>query len=212
MFTGLIENTAAIKTRGNGKLILVPRKEFSGGVKPGDSIAINGCCLTLERTLPGGMLEFHVLDETLNRTNLGSLPLGAKVNMERAMQISARLDGHIVTGHIDCTGKMMNIIKKSSDIIATISFPEELQPFLISKGCIAVDGISLTPVLVENGVFTIHLIPVTLGETALPERRNGDLINLEGDLLAKYVQHQLSGMDYGTKNDLTMETLRNAGW
>lgn len=212
MFTGLIENTAIVKTRGNGKLVLAPRQEFSGGVNAGDSIAINGCCLTLERVLSGGLLEFHVLDETLQRTNLGSLPLGAKVNMERAMQISARLDGHIVTGHIDCTGQLVSMSKKASDIIATISFPETLQPFLISKGCIAVDGISLTPVAVENGTFTIHLIPVTLGETALPERRNGDLINLEGDLLAKYVQHQLALMDYGTKNNLTMEKLRNAGW
>lgn len=212
MFTGLIENTATLKARSSGKLLLAPRHEFSGGVKPGDSIAINGCCLTLEKINGDGVLEFHVLEETMRRTNLGHLPVGSILNMERAMQAGSRLDGHIVTGHIDCTGKMVSISQNGADIIATINFSELLKPFLISKGCIAVDGISLTPVRVEDDIFTIHLIPVTLGETALPSRRTGDLINLEGDLLAKYVQHQLGIMGYASGSSVTMQKLRDAGW
>ncbi len=216
MFTGLIEITGTIKERkvagGNGKLVLTPRKEFSGTVRSGDSIACNGCCLTLEKTLADGSFEFHVMEETLRRTNLGSLPLGAAVNMERSMQAGGRLDGHIVTGHIDCVGRFLGTKKNGADIEAWIELPDELRPYLISKGCIAIDGISLTPVTVKADSFSVHLIPLTMGETALTERKTGDMINLESDLLAKYVRHQLGLMGYGKGSDVTMDTLLKAGW
>ncbi len=216
MFTGLIEITAAIKERklsgSSGKLVLTPRKPFDGEVKYGDSIACNGCCLTLERTLGDGSLEFHVLEETLRRTNLGSLPLGSPVNLERAMRFSARLDGHIVTGHVDCVGQFLGMKQNGSDIEVWVELPKELRPYLISKGCVAVDGISLTPVAVTENSFSVHLIPTTLGETALGARKTGDLINLESDLLAKYVSHQLGLLGYRNDGKVTMDTLREAGW
>lgn len=216
MFTGLIEITGTIKERkmsgGNGKLVLTPRKNFSGELRNGDSIACNGCCLTLERVLGDGSFEFHVMEETLRRTNLGSLPLGAAVNMERSMQAGGRLDGHIVTGHIDCTGRFLGIRKNGADLEVRIELPDALRPYLISKGCIAIDGISLTPVTVAADSFSVHLIPLTMGETALAERKAGDLINLESDLLAKYVRHQLALMGYGDRPGITMDTLSNAGW
>lgn len=216
MFTGLIEITGTIRERkmsgGNGKLVLFPRKPFQEELRNGDSIACNGCCLTLERVLGDGSLEFHVLEETLRRTNLGSLPLGAAVNMERSMRMGGRLDGHIVTGHIDCTGRFLGTRRKGADLEARIELPEALKPYMISKGCVAVDGISLTPVEVTADSFSVHLIPLTTDETALAERKTGDLINLESDLLARYVRHQLALMGCGDRAGITMDTLSNAGW
>jgi riboflavin synthase len=197
---------------GNGKLVLSPRKPFQGELRNGDSIACNGCCLTLERVLGDGSFEFHVMEETLRRTNLGSLPLGAAVNMERSMRVGGRLDGHIVTGHIDGTGRFLGTRRRGADLEAWIELPEVLKPYMISKGCIAIDGISLTPVEVTADSFSVHLIPLTTDETALTERKTGDLINLESDLLAKYVRHQLALMGYGEKSTVTMDTLLNAGW
>lgn len=216
MFTGLIEITGTLKERkmsgGSGKLVLAPRKPFSGELRNGDSIACNGCCLTLERVLGDGSFEFHIMEETLHRTNLGSLPLGAAINMERSMQANARFDGHIVTGHVDCVGRFLGTRKNGADIEAWIEMPDALKPYLISKGCIAIDGISLTPVEVTADGFSVHLIPLTMGETALTERKTGDQINLESDLLAKYVRHQLSLMGYGDRTEITMDTLSKAGW
>ena len=212
MFTGLIETTAEINGRDINKLRLHPKKTFANLVH-GESIAVNGTCLTLERWDTDGTLEFHTLEETLTRTNLGSIKLGEMVNLERALQVGARLGGHIVTGHIDITAKFLGMRKQGDDIEYRVALPEELKPYMVSKGSISLDGVSLTLVDIGDDSFSVHLIPVTLEETALGQRQPGDIINLEADLLGKYVQRQLAClMEKGQDSNVTMENLIKAGW
>ncbi len=216
MFTGLIETTAEISGRDisgkAGKLRLRPQKIFES-LERGESIAVNGACLTLESWSSDGTLEFHTLEETLSRTNLGSIKIGSLVNLERALQVGDRLGGHIVTGHIDSTAQFLGMRKQGDDIEYRVALPEELKPYMAPKGSIALDGVSLTLVDISEDSFSVHLIPVTLEETALGQRQVGDVINLEADLLGKYVQRQLSCfMDKKNSPSVTMENLITAGW
>jgi len=216
MFTGLIETTAKISGRDisgkAGKLRLLPKDKFEDLVR-GESIAVNGACLTLESWDADGTLEFHTLEETLTRTNLGSIKIGGLVNLERALQVGARLGGHIVTGHIDFTAKFLGMRKQGDDIEYRVALPEDLKPYMVQKGSISLDGVSLTLVDITDDSFSVHLIPVTLEETALGERQVGDIINLEADLLGKYVQRQLSCfMGKESSSNVTMENLIKAGW
>ena len=212
MFTGLIETTAEIIGRDINKLRLRPAKTFADLVR-GESIAVNGACLTLESCAADGILEFHTLEETLTRTNLGSIRIGGLVNLERALQVGARLGGHIVTGHIDTTAKFLGMRKQGDDIEYRVALPEELKPYMVPKGSISLDGVSLTLVDITEDSFSVHLIPVTLEETALGQRQTGDIINLEADLLGKYVQRQLACfMDKKPVSNVTMENLIKAGW
>lgn len=189
-----------------------PKKTFADLVR-GESIAVNGACLTLESHDAEGTLEFHTLEETLTRTNLGSIKLGSMVNLERALQVGARLGGHILTGHIDTTAKFLGMRKQGDDIEYRVALPEEIKPYMASKGSISLDGVSLTLVDISEDSFSVHLIPVTLEETALGQRQPGDIINLEADLLGKYVQRQLACF-IGKKSasNVTMENLIKAGW
>ncbi|MFA7230994.1 MAG: riboflavin synthase [Victivallaceae bacterium] len=216
MFTGLVETTAEITNRnisgGSGKLRLRPDKPFKGLVF-GESIAVNGACLTLEREHTDGTLEFHALEETLKRTNLGGIKIGGKVNLERALRLGDRLGGHLVTGHIDITSPLISLKKTGADYELRIAMPETLKPFFVPKGSIAIDGVSLTLVDVTDESFSVHLIPVTLDATALRDRKPGDAVNLEADLLGKYVQRQLSLITGNScKSNVTMELLAKAGW
>lgn len=216
MFTGLIETTAEITGRDingkAGKLRLRPDKKFTD-LSRGESIAVNGACLTLESWDADGTLEFHTLEETLTRTNLGSIELGGLVNLERALQVGARLGGHFVSGHIDTTAKFLGMRKQGDDIEYRVALPEVIKPYMAAKGSIALDGVSLTLVDIAEDSFSVHLIPVTLDETALGQRQAGDIINLEADLLGKYVQRQLACfLDKKTASKVTMESLINAGW
>jgi riboflavin synthase len=216
MFTGLIETTAEISGRDisgkAGKLRLRPKKVLDKLVR-GESIAVNGACLTLESWSADGELEFHTLEETLTRTNLGSIRIGGLVNLERALQVGERLGGHFVAGHIDTTAKFLGMRKQGDDIEYRVALPEELKPYVVTKGSISLDGVSLTLVDIREDSFSVHLIPVTLEETALGQRQTGDIINLEADLLGKYVQRQLSCfMDKKTDSTVTMENLIKAGW
>ncbi len=216
MFTGLIETTAKLTGRTltdkSGKLTVKPDKPLIS-LQRGESIAVNGACLTLEEEQGDGELEFHVLAETLKRTNLGELPIGAKVNLERALAIGDRLGGHLVTGHIDTIGKVLEINRQDNDYIYKVSAPTEILPFLVQKGSIAIDGTSLTLVEISEDYFTVHLIPVTAGDTALLARHPGDNVNLEADLLGKYVKRQIEMIGIGSNIDsVTMDSLRNAGW
>ncbi len=216
MFTGLIETRAEISGRdingGAGKLRLRSEKTLENLVR-GESIAVNGACLTLESWDADGTLEFHTLEETLTRTNLGSIKLGGLVNLERALQVGARLGGHIVTGHIDTTAKFLGMRKQGDDIEYRVALPEELKVYMAPKGSISLDGVSLTLVDIGDDSFSVHLIPLTLEETALGQRQVGDIINLEADLLGKYVQRQLSCfLDKNPVSNITMENLIKAGW
>ena len=217
MFTGLIESIGEIKARtvsgGAGKLTVRPEKALAE-LKFGESIAVNGVCLTLERELAGGALEFHTLEETLNKTNLGGIPVGGTVNLERALKLGDRIGGHMVSGHVDTTAAMISLKKTGSDYELRVSLPEALRPFLVEKGSIAIDGVSLTLVDVADDSFSVHLIPVTLNETALKFRKKGDPVNLETDLIGKYVQKQFLIMSASNKksSNVTLELLKNSGW
>ena len=216
MFTGLIESIGKIKAKtvagGAGKLIVKPGKTLPE-LKFGESIAVNGVCLTLEQELAGGSLEFHTLEETLNKTNLGKIPIGGIVNLERALKLGDRVGGHMVSGHVDTTAPVISLKKVGADYELLISLPEELFPFLVEKGSIAIDGVSLTVVNVADDSFSVHLIPVTLNETALKFRKNGELVNLETDLIGKYVQKQFLIMSTSNKSSkVTLELLKNSGW
>lgn len=212
MFTGLVEMTGTLAGYSGEHLRIRPGRVFADPVF-GESVAVNGCCLTLERVLPNGELEFFTMAETLKRTNLGSLKKGDPVNMERALKAGARLGGHIVSGHIDGTGEVLDFHRRpDGDYELKISLSEELAPEVVAKGSIAIDGVSLTVVEVGNGYFTVHLIPVTRDETALVQRSKGAAVNLETDVLAKYVRRQLEYMQKSPKSEITMDTLREAGF
>lgn len=215
MFTGLVENTAILKKRsissGHGKLTLECAKAFNAP-EIGESIAVNGVCLTLEKVHSPRLLEFHVLAETFHRTNLGTLNIGAKLNLERALASGARLGGHFVTGHIDAVGRIIELRDNGEDVVIKISTLEELTAYLVPKGSIAIDGISLTLVECTEDYFTVHLIPLTLRETALGDRAGKEkTVNLESDIIGKYVHNQLTNILQKKKN-INMETLRNAGF
>ena len=191
MFTGLVEGTGKV-------LALTPQKTggvrldldagpLADGAKLGDSIAINGCCLTVT-TLDGPRLGFDLLEETLARTSLRQAKPGAIVNLERALAANGRYGGHFVTGHIDATGTIRVWQQKGADYELRIAIDPAHGRYLVPKGCIAVDGISLTVADVARDEFSVWIIPHTREVTALRERQIGDPLNLEFDLLAKYTE------------------------
>jgi len=214
MFTGLVEQTGVIVERsvsgGDGVFSVRPTTPFSD-LKYGESIAVNGTCLTMERVLSDGTVVFHVLAETLKRTNLGELPLGGVVNLERALAVGDRLGGHIVSGHVDATGAIRAVRNIGDDFEYEVEMPDCIKPFMVEKGSITIDGISLTVVEVGESHFTVHLIPVTLAETALRDRVQGDVVNLEGDIIGKFVARQMSLASY-SQSKVSMASLREAGW
>ena len=194
MFTGLVEETGtllALDRSEVGARLTVRAPFVSSDAAIGDSIAINGCCLTIvsrERET----LAFDLLGETLARTNLGDLSVGAAVNLERALAASARLGGHFVQGHIDCTSAVLAFEPHGADHRIEIALPAEFAHLVAFKGSVAVDGISLTVAEVRDASFVVWIIPHTLGQTNLRTRRAGERVNLEFDLLAKYLDRMLA--------------------
>lgn len=214
MFTGLVECVGTLTGRSAERLRLRSGSRWTDLVY-GESIAVNGCCLTLERELPDGMLEFFTMPETLKRTNLGNLPVGGRVNLERALKLGARLGGHIVSGHIDTTGEVVSSRRTAEgNYELKIAVPPSFAVEVTEKGSIAVDGVSLTVIEAAREYFTVGLIPVTLRGTALGDRRPGEPVNLESDLLGKYVRRQLEfpAPPEPESSSVTMETLREAGF
>ena len=213
MFTGLVESVGTLRQRSGNKLVIAPGKKWDDLVY-GESIAVNGCCLTLEQNLPNGELVFHTLEETLRRTNLGKLPVGTKVNLERAMCAGARLGGHIVQGHVDCCSQVLELKHlPDGDVELLVALEENDFPLVVEKGSVALDGVSLTVVEAEKDYFGVRLIPVTLAETALASRRAGSLINVEFDIIGRYVIRQMEFAAMAKKSSgITMDTLREAGF
>ena len=160
------------------------------GARVGDSIAVNGACLTVTR-VDTSRLGFEAVKETLERTALGELAVGSRVNLERAMRADARLDGHIVQGHVDGTGRIRSLERESDDVRLYVECGAEVCQFLVPKGSVAVDGVSLTLVGAGESGFDVALIPHTLEVTTLGEKRPGDRVNLEADVLGKYVKRYL---------------------
>ena len=214
MFTGLIETTgiflAAARSGKAGKLQIETRQPLSNPVL-GESIAVNGACLTLEKA-QGTRLEFHVLEETFRKTNLGLLQCGEAVNLERAMALGDRFGGHLVSGHVDGIGKILALGKKGDDRALTVSCPPEIRQFLVMKGSIAVNGISLTLAELQEDRFSIHIIPTTWQETNLAACAPGCMVNLECDLIGKYVLSMLQRLDLHSDHKINMDTLKNAGF
>jgi len=170
---------------------MVDAGSIAEGLREGDSVAVNGCCLTVV-ALEGSRLGFDVLSETLRRTNLGDIRPGGLVNLERALAASARLGGHFVSGHIDVAAPILTWEPSGQDWVLDIAIPEGGDRYVVEKGSIAIDGISLTVASVERGRIRIWIIPHTRDITALAERRAGDRVNLEFDILSKYVEKILA--------------------
>jgi len=193
MFTGIVEHVGTVvdvSPRGKVVQLSIDCGPVVEGVRLGDSISINGTDLTVT-TLVGPTLRFEMVQETASITNLGRLCPGSRVNLERALRADGRYDGHIVQGHVDGTGAIHEWRRQQEDVRLVVSCAPELASGMVPKGSITIDGVSLTLVDVGSDVFSVALIPYTLSHTTLGERRVGDLVNLEIDLLGKYVRKYL---------------------
>jgi riboflavin synthase len=194
MFTGLVEGCGTLLgrvTEGAGvRLAIEPPPEMQNAIAVGDSVSINGCCLTVVE-FDRNAWSFQAGPETLARTNLGRLQVGDRLNLERSLPVEGRLGGHFVQGHVDGLGRVVDIISTGEWVTMWFAVPEPLALQMVSKGSVAVDGISLTLVDVQSDRFSVALIPHTLRMSNLGERRIGDAVNIETDILAKYVQKLL---------------------
>jgi len=195
MFSGLVQllaEVAEVRDEPPGKRLLIAAPEFLADAEIGESIAINGCCLTLVG-VEGEQLAFEAGPETLARTNLGRLAAGSRVNLERSLRIGDKLGGHFVTGHVDGLGTLAQRDQDGQWSTCWFEAPPPLLRQMATKGSVAIDGVSLTLVDVLDDRFSVQLIPHTLAVTTLGLLQVGDTVNLETDLLAKYVERQLSG-------------------
>jgi riboflavin synthase len=192
MFTGLVEaigSVRAVEERGEASRLIL-KTSLVPKLSPGESLAVNGCCLTVA-SKEDGMASFDLLGETLARTNLGLLAGGARVNLERALRVDGRFGGHFVQGHIDTKAEVLDVQEKGGDLNLLIALPVGGGRYLIEKGSIAVNGVSLTVASLHGDSFGLWIIPHTLKETNLGDLRAGDHVNLEYDMLAKYAEKQL---------------------
>ncbi len=209
MFTGLIEEIGRISgsgRRGNIADFTIEADTVRDDLSIGDSIAVNGACLTVT-VIGGSGFTVQAVEETLTRTTLGTLKRGSSVNLERALRLGDRLGGHLVQGHVDGTGQVVSIRKTGDNTILTISAGRDLERYIVEKGSITIDGVSLTVTSVGNGELCVSVIPHTLSVTTLRDVRTGDRVNLETDILAKYVEKLLH-----TGNGLTIDRLEELGF
>jgi riboflavin synthase len=211
MFTGIIEGTGRILEiipQTGSKRVRIGYLE-SNDLKTGESVNVNGACQTVIKP-SGDSFWVEAMQETLKRTNFGSLKIGDDVNLERSLQLSGRISGHLVTGHIDVTGSVLDIQPLPDSWIFKIEIPEEYSRYVAPKGSIAVNGISLT--IIEAGAvhFTVGIIPFTWGKTNLKDQRIGESLNLEFDLIAKYLERLINIPQKQEK--ITAEFLKDAGW
>ncbi len=196
MFTGIVEEVGRVESMEapqaprNISTLTVEAEAALADLKLGGSIAINGTCLTVVSIDEGGF-SVELAPETLRRTNLGRLTQGMPVNLERPLAASGRLGGHIVQGHVDGTGSLTSMVEEGDSVIMGFEAPERLMPYIVAKGFIAVDGASLTVVGKGTTSFTISVIPYTLENTIFKERQLGDMVNLEVDVVAKYIESLL---------------------
>ena len=216
MFTGIIEEVGEVKSLKIGsessKLTIKAHKVLEKTLI-GDSIATNGVCLTVTN-INGNSFEADVMEETFRRSNLGNLKLGSKVNLERALTLDKRLGGHIVSGHIDGCGRVLSLIKEKNAVWVTIGADKKILKYIIEKGSIAIDGISLTVAYVDEEVFKVSIIPHTGEETTLLTKKPGESVNLECDMIGKYVEKLLgfNNKEEKKESNITEEFLRNNGF
>ncbi len=216
MFTGIVEEKGRLLSIEKGAvsaILTIGAGRVLEGTKIGDSIAVNGVCLTVT-TLGSDRFSADVMAETLRRSSLGNLSVGASLNLERALAVGDRLGGHIVSGHIDGTGRITEIRQEDNAVWYRIEADAKLLRYIVEKGSIAIDGISLTVATVDSRSFQVSVIPHTREVTALSERKIGDTVNLENDIIGKYVERLLapaSGED-AKGSGLTMNFLAEHGF
>lgn len=225
IFTGIVEETGKIESVANGNkyaIITIIADKVLKGTKIGDSIAVNGVCLTVT-SISGNKFTADVMAETIRRSSLGTLKHGSKVNLERAMAADGRFGGHIVSGHIDGTGVIRSLEREDNAVWVEIETPDKLLKYIVEKGSIAIDGISLTVAKLTDDSFSVSVIPHTGEETTLLAKKPGDIVNLENDIVGKYVERlmnfntsQKSPFDNktatSTKSNITMDFLTENGF
>lgn len=216
MFTGIVEEMGTVLSIKNGNKS--SRLTISGDVifadmHIGDSIAVNGVCLTVTDKTEG-VFTADVMAETLRRSSLGLLRNGSRVNLERAMAADGRFGGHIVSGHIDGTGEIESFVREDNAVWVTIKTPVKLLKYIIEKGSIAIDGVSLTVAYVDDRVFKVSLIPHTAAHTTLLSKKAGDVVNLENDIVGKYIEKLLrwDGEEISGGNGISMDFLAKNGY
>lgn len=216
MFTGIVEEVGAIKNikRGQHSAVLtIHAKTVLEETRIGDSIAVNGICLTVTRLFPDGF-SADVMHETLNRSSLAGLTAGSVVNLERAMPANGRFGGHIVAGHVDGVGHIANIRKDDTAVWYTVLAGPEILRYVVEKGSITIDGISLTVATLDSDSFQVSIIPHTGSETILLGKKAGDVVNLENDIIGKYVQRLLTNPapEEAPQSKVTWEFLAENGF
>lgn len=212
MFTGIIEEIGIVRTiskNSDGALICIESKKTLEGLKLGDSISINGACQSVTK-FDGKSFSFQSAIETLKLTNLSALKPNDKVNLERAMPANGRLDGHIVSGHIDETATFVKREKEGFSQILSFNAGKETSKYLVKKGSICVNGVSLTITNVTNDIFSISVIPITIKDTNLALLKLGDKVNIEADIIAKYVEKFVQRDE--NKGKVTLEFLKENGF
>jgi len=211
MFTGIVEELGRVESvsaEGSGLAMRVDLGAAASGVAAGDSICVDGACLTVE-TVRQGRADFRLTRESLQKTTLGALAPGRRVHLERSLAVGDRFGGHFVTGHVDGIGEVADVRRKPGDWLVTFEAPSSLRWALVQKGSIAVDGVSLTLVDPVGSRFSVALVTHTLERTTLGERRPGDRVNLEADLVGRWVAHLLA--DRGESPGLDAARLREIG-
>ena len=219
MFTGIIEEVGTIRSLpsgGSAGSLRIGARTVLDKTKIGDSIAVNGVCLTVTTLLSDGFTA-DVMPETLRRSNLGLLKIGDHVNLERAMAADGRFGGHIVSGHIDGVGTITGIRKEENAVWITITPPSSIMELIVEKGSITIDGVSLTVAAVTSDTFSVSIIPHTRACTSLLDKKKGDQVNLENDIIGKYVKRLLGGPiqsanDAPKESKITEEFLREHGF
>lgn len=212
MFTGIIEEIGTVKSFSkdtNGATVCIECHTVLENTKLGDSIAINGACQTVT-DLTNTTFSARVSDETLSVTNFANFKTGSQVNLERALTLNSRLGGHIVSGHVDCCGKYISIEQLTDFYNLTFEVPESNAKYIIHKGSVTVNGISLTVAKIERNMFTVAIIPHTYSNTNLKNLSLGDSVNIETDILGKYIEKFLSAKD--NNNSISMKFLQENGF
>ena len=205
MFTGIVEEVGNVKSVGSGKLT-VSASAVLEATRLGDSMAVNGACLTVSGK-DSTSFSVDVMPETLKRTNLGQLHPGSSVNLERALMVGGRVGGHLVQGHVDATGRVVSLVREGGAVMAKLAAPPEVLRYVVEKGFIAADGVSLTVVGYDQSSFSVSLVGYTLNNTVLGSRKVGDQVNLEVDIIAKYVEKLREG-----RGGVTLDFLSDHGF
>mgnify|MGYP000908901876 CR=1 FL=1 len=207
MFTGLIEEIGTIQSAtplGGGVRIAVAADKIMDGLKIDDSVAINGVCQTVV-AVGGKNFEVEAIEETLRKTTLRHIKPGTKVNLERALRADGRLGGHIVQGHVDCMGQVQSVIKEKTGINIIIRYPAEYKKWLVAQGSICINGVSLTVAKVNGSAFTVSIIPHTWANTILAAMKPSDDVNLEFDIIGKYVENLIRPYEKGNTGTSSLE-------